>query len=170
MGDVVELAKRRMPTQKPGKSKQDYATPKVLIDAVKIRFGVKAFGYDLAADALNTKARFYFDEKTDSLKQNWSGLSGDLWLNPPYSHIEPWAEKCNTTRLVWRSQALTKPRIFFLVPAAVGANWWARHVDNQARVVFLNGRISFDGVGPYPKDCAIVIYNEKPGYEVWRWR
>jgi hypothetical protein len=61
-------------------------------------------------------------------------------------------------------------RIFFLVPAGVGANWFARHVDKKALVLFLNGRLSFDGIAPYPKDCILACYGLKPGYEVWPWR
>lgn len=168
----------RMPRQKPGLSKQDYATPPDLIAAIKKRFGVKEFAYDLAASQENTKAKFFFCEEQDSLKQDWLKLRGDLWLNPPFSRIGPWAEKCFST--TWRN---TEPhlshvgpimrrdrRIFFLVPAAVGANWWRESVDGKARVFFLNGRPSFDGVGPYSKDIALCLYADKPGYECWRWK
>jgi phage N-6-adenine-methyltransferase len=146
--------------------KQAYATPLEFIAAVKRRFGVGDFDYDLAADAINTKARRYFDEKIDSLKQDWSKLRGALWLNPPYAHIEPWAKKCAESA-VWSF----KPprRIFLLVPAAVGSDWFARHVFGKARVLLLNGRLSFDGKNPYPKDCCLACYGEKPGIEIWRW-
>jgi hypothetical protein len=36
-------------------------------------------------------------------------------------------------------------------------------------VLLLDGRISFDGTAPYPKDCVLAYYAIKPGYEVWRW-
>lgn len=42
-----------MPAQKPGKSKQDYGTPKDFIDAVAARFGPLVV--DLAAHAGNAK-------------------------------------------------------------------------------------------------------------------
>ena len=58
----------------------------------------------------------------------------------------------------------------FLVPAAVGSNWFRDYVDGKALVLLLNGRLSFDGAGPYPKDCILCLYGIEPGYEVWSWR
>jgi len=164
LGYAAPKGKRAMPAQRPGNSKQDYATPPEFIAAVKKRFCIDHFTYDLAASATNTQARFYFDEKIDSLKQDWSKLDGDLWLNPPYANIRPWVEKCATT-ITGRRR-----RIFFLVPAAVGSNWFADHVDLEALVLFLNGRISFDGKAPYPKDCILAVYGVPPEYAVWRWK
>lgn len=180
-GAGPELVKgaRKMPRQKPGESKQDYATPKEFIDAVKKKFAVAHFAWDLAATNENAvdgcgATGWYFGpthciaEQRDALINNWARHRGDLWLNPPYAHIAPWAEKCAASapyRLVQRDR-----RIFFLVPAAVGSNWHAQHVDGKARVYLLNGRISFDGKGPYPKDCYLAVYGMKPEYSVWRWR
>ena len=165
---------RKMPAQRPGLSKQDYATPLEFIDAVKKRFGIREFSYDLAASKENTKARHFFCEEEDSLAQDWTKLRGHLWLNPPYAHIAPWAEKCAASCHFDMRPSHAKQnadrRIFFLVPAAVGANWFAQHVDGKALVVLLNGRISFDGKAPYPKDTILACYGFKPGYEVWRWK
>lgn len=147
-----------------GESKQDYATPPEFIAAVKRRFGIRDFDHDLAASLENAKALRFFSEAVDSLAQDWSALRGDLWLNPPFANIAPWARKCA------ESGCSIDRRIFFLVPAAVGSNWHAQHVDGHALVLLLNGRISFDGKGPYPKDCCLAIYGAAPGYEVWRWK
>lgn len=155
-----------MPAQRPGKSKQDYATPPEFIAAVKAHLNIDAFGVDLAADADNAKAALYFDEEHDSLAQDWTVFAwrGWCWLNPPFADITPWAKKC-------AEAAREGVRIAFLVPAAVGANWFRDHVDGWAHVLFLNGRISFDGVGPYPKDCILCLYGPMhQGYEVWDWR
>jgi hypothetical protein len=73
-------------------SKQDYATPWELIHAVHRRFG--AITTDLAASEENKKADRFFDESANSLVQNWRELTGNLWLNPPFADISPWAEKC----------------------------------------------------------------------------
>lgn len=152
-----------MPAQKPGRSKQDYATPDDFIAAVKARLGIERFATDLAADCTNAKAARYFTEEDDSLSCDWTLLGpGWHWLNPPFSNIEPWAKKCSET---------TGVNIAFLVPAAVGANWFRDHVDGKAHVLLLNGRICFDGVGPYPKDCVLCLYGPfRNGYEVWDWR
>ncbi len=154
-----------MPVQKPGLSKQDYSTPPEFIAAVKSRLGISDFKWDLAASHLNSKAGAfnYYYEQEDSLIQNWGGgLRGPwwCWLNPPFANIAPWAKKCSESGI----------KIAFLVPAAVGSNWFRDYVDGKALVLLLNGRLSFDGVGPYPKDCLLALYGAEPGYEVWDWR
>jgi phage N-6-adenine-methyltransferase len=163
-----------MPVQKPGRSFQSYCTPPEFIAAVKRRFGIREFAYDLAASRENTQAKHFFCEEEDSLKQDWRRIiPGDLWLNPPYAHIAPWAEKCAAS--AWFDTrrgpgAAGNRRIFFLVPAGVGANWFAMHVHKKAQVEFLNGRLSFDGKNPYPKDCILAVFGGQPGYGCWRWK
>jgi phage N-6-adenine-methyltransferase len=156
---------RKMPAQKPGKSIQTYSTPMNLIDAIKAKFGIKEFAWDLAADGGNTKAARYFTEDQDSLAQDWLRIKGDCWLNPPFARIAPWAAKCAGS-----IKSLTPRRVFFLIPAAPGSNWWRDFVHQKARVVFLNGRPSFDGKAGFPKDLALIVYGEKPGYEVFSWQ
>lgn len=146
-----------------GSSKQVYSTPREFITAVKKHFGVKAFDHDLAASQENTQARSFFDEKTDAFSKDWTRLKGNLWLNPPFGKIEPWVERC-------AGAGAAERRIFLLAPAAVGANWFARHVHGKARIYFINGRLSFDGMHPYPKDVVLAVYGKAPGYEVWDWR
>jgi hypothetical protein len=81
---------KQPPQQKPGRSKQDYATPSIFIAAVKARLGIRAFTIDFAADATNAKAERYIDEATDALSVDWSGqvVPGEwAWLNPPFADI-----------------------------------------------------------------------------------
>jgi phage N-6-adenine-methyltransferase len=160
-----------MPAQKPGRSIQTYATPNAFILAVKRRFRIRDFTYDLAASQENTEAEHFYDEEEDSLKQDWTKLSGPLWLNCPFGHIEPWAEKC---KISTRTRART---IYFLTPASVGEYWLARHVwreCNHCIVLALEGRLSFDGIAPYPKDCMLTIWREgavrENRFDVWDWR
>lgn len=143
-----------------GTSKQNYATPPEFIDAVVRRFGPLAF--DLAADADNTKAPRFFSEADNSLVQEWRRIDGLLWLNPPFANIAPWARKC-------RVESQAGARIAFLVPASVGSNWFSENVNGHARVLFLNGRLKFDGVNGFPKDCMLAMYGWPVGFEVWRW-
>lgn len=148
-----------------GLSFQEYTTPSEFIDAVKARFNVKLFAFDLAASKENSKAGSHFySESDDSLVKDWTKLKGELWLNPPFGTIAPWAQKCSESR-----KGLDR-RIFLLVPAAVGSNWYSNYVHKKALVVFLNGRISFDGKNGYPKDCMLCVYGVPPGIIVWRWK
>lgn len=160
-----------MPKQKPGKSKQDYCTPTEFLDAVKNRLMIPEFSWDLAADAENTVSPFgHFDEATNALQQSWVGGLGLpytwLWLNPPYSDISPWVQKC-------AEESAKGAHIAVLVPASVGSNWWRDYVHGQAHVIFLNDRIQFVGAEwVYPKDLALLLFTPfcKGGYEVWKWK
>lgn len=163
-----------MPQQKPGRSKQDYGTPPDFIQAVERRFG--ALAVDLAARQDNKKAPRCVTPEDDSLSVNWGIIFGRLncWLNPPFADIEPWAAKCAHHAPMFAERG---GRILFLVPASVGANWYADHVHNKALVLGLQGRLCFDGKDPYPKDCILAVFGRgEPGFEnrvgfdVWRWR
>lgn len=152
------------PPQKPGRSKQDYSTPIGLLQAIHLRFYEP--DWDLAAydDGSNSVAPNWYGPSSDSLSCLWGRSNGRCFLNPPFSHIAPWAKKCSESECP----------ILFLVPASVGSEWFAKYVDGIAYVMFLRGRLSFDGKGPFPKDCLLAGYNlgepYKPGYEVWDWR
>lgn len=158
---------RTMPAQKPGRSKQDYGTPLDFIAAVERRFG--PLRIDLAATAENKKAPIWIAPESDSLHENtaWDP-SGLAWLNPPFANIAPWAAKC-----AYHAEAFAanKSRLLFLTPASVGSNWFDDHVHKKARVLFLKGRLTFEGCSdPYPKDCILSVFGERPAYEVWDWR
>lgn len=147
-------------------SKQDYETPWPFIHAVEVRFGKLA--WDLAATKENTKAPLCIEPWSDSLSETcrWP-FHAHCWLNPPFQKITPWAAKCASSGFGWPNLG----RLFFLVPASIGSNWFARHVHGKALVLGLNGpRLSFDGVAPFPKDLMLCIYGERPGFDVWRWK
>lgn len=174
---------RKMPRQKPGQSEQSVETPADLLTAVKRFLGVTHFWIDLAADDQNRKARRYYSEKVDSLKQawswqEWSGGEGGrpwAWCNPPYTKIAPWVEKAFVEAMdKWADVAM-------LVPASVGSEWWARfvHEPGCTRVLLLRGRPTFVGhTSPYPKDLAVILYLgdvdspfvKLPKYTMWDWR
>ena len=155
-----------MPEQKPGRSKQDYATPRELIDAVEARF--RRLDWDLAASAENRKAAQFFSVAQNSLGQDWTKLKGNLWLNPPFADIAPWAAKCEASTGEGRGEGR---RIFLLTPASVGSNWFAEHVFGKACVIALRPRLTFVGAtDPYPKDLILSVFGRHPGFELWRWK
>jgi phage N-6-adenine-methyltransferase len=157
---------RVAPSQKPGRSKQDYGTPLVFLAAVKRRFGIAEFAIDLAASAENAVAPMFYTEAENALHQPWRTKSRELaWCNPPFSNIGPWVEKA------W-AESRKGARVAMLLPAGVGSNWWRDHVHGKAFVLLLNGRLTFAGeTQPYPKDCVLLVYGPDvaPGYEVWSW-
>jgi DNA (cytosine-5)-methyltransferase 1 len=156
---------KSMPAQRPGTSKQDVRTPKAFLDAVKLRLGIDAFTVDLAASRSNTVAKQFYSERSNALVQPWT-LDGQFhWLNPPYADIKPWVKKAYEEMQLGARTAM-------LLPAGVGSNWWRDFVHGNARVLLLNGRITFVGHETgYPKDLVLLIYEPGviPAYETWTW-
>lgn len=167
---MVEPSPRtsKMPEQKPGRSRQDYGTPKELLTAVQRRLKVNHFTVDLAASHENTVCELYFTEECNSLAQNWlvASRGGWAWLNPPFADLAPWVTKAAV-------ESATGAHIAMLVPSSVGSNWWKKWVEPFAYVAHLTGRLTFVGeTTPYPKDCSLLFY--QPGWFVgstcWDWR
>lgn len=162
------------PRQKPHRSRQDYSTPDNFIKAVKQRLGIKEFAFDFAADPTNCKARDWWGIEDDALSQSpheWAFRCGrGRWgfLNPEFAHIDPWARACYMTKQL-------RGQVAFLVPAAVGANWFRDWVHGKALVLALNGRLAFMPDKPkwlYPKDTMLCLYSPdiEPGFDIWEWR
>lgn len=163
-----------MPVQKPGKSKQDYGTPRELISAVEERWGKLVI--DLAATAENTKAHYFITPERNSLAEDWHNWLAQYeyrnnrpaiaWLNPPFADIAPWAEKC-------RFECGRGAKIIMLTPASIGANWFADHVYGMASVIALRPRLVFEGCkDPYPKDCMLTLWGCGTSglFEIWKWK
>jgi phage N-6-adenine-methyltransferase len=165
----------KIPVQKPGRSYQDYQTPKEFLEAVKKRLHIAEFIMDLAASPENAIAETYYTEEDDALIQPWA-LWGSEWCfcNPPYADIEPWVAKAV-------NEAEKGAHVAMLVPASVGSNWWKMWVEPYAYQSFLNGRLCFipnwkeQGFKQpplYPKDCALLLYTSWGflGHECWSWK
>lgn len=173
-----------MPKQKPGKSKQDYGTPDDFLAAALDLLEIETFDMDLACrkdNQIQPSRRGMHFPKHDSLVERWPMCYAGLWhfLNPEFRLISKFVAKC------WRF-AKQGGRVAVLVPAGVGSNWYAEHVNGKAFVYFLNGRLIFKGtpINPrtgkpdaYPKDCMLILYGLRDadgklitGNDVWRWK
>lgn len=160
-----------MPRQKPGVSKQTYGTPDEFLTAVRMLVMIDDFQFDLAASAENMVVPAYYDETADALSMPWNLGPGWNWLNPPYGRahggLGAWTQKA------WE-EAQQGAKTAMLVPAAVGANWFKYWVWTKAKVLFLNGRITFVGeTNPYPKDLMLLLYDEArtdKAPSIWTWQ
>lgn len=155
------------PQQRPGRSRQDYGTPDVVLEAVQRLLRISAFALDAAASPDNAVASRYYTATEDGLTQPWHD-TGVTWWNPPYGQCGRWTAKADAEAALGRVSV-------GLIPASVGSHWWRRFVHQRAHVKFLNGRVTFMGcVAPFPKDVALVIYGDPVrwpiGYDVWAWR
>lgn len=163
----------KMPKQKPHESVQVVQTDPLLIKAVKRRWG--RIDVDLAASDENAQAYSYITEEDDAFSYDWGErdfAKKVMWLNPPFSKIEPWAKKCAATSLALLKN---KSKIIMLTPASVSSNWFANHVWGRAKVIALQGRLTFVGhTTSFPKDCILSVYGPTipslADFEVWDWR
>jgi len=143
--------KRSGPTIKKGKSSQVVSTPMWFVDALEDRFGEIVF--DLAASESNKKRDRYFDEKQNSLVQDWTAaLDGGVgFLNSPFSPAVAWATKCSY-------EAERGAKLLYLCQASMDTVWFAENIMGKARVYTL--RIAFDGEpDPFPKGLALCAFN-----------
>lgn len=167
MDDNVGRERERTgPSINRGASKQTYGTPLDFLEAVTKRFGF--IDVDLAADVENRVTTEFYGEEDDSLSKPWADdhPTGNLWLNPPYGDIAKWAEKCR------KESKQRRGLIHLLVPASIGAKWFARDVKKHAMVLALTPRLTFAGcTTPYPRDCILAVYGYGfRGFDMWNWR
>lgn len=135
-------------------NKEDWETPQDFYDRLNNKY---RFKWDLAASDDNAKCSCYFTRDDNSLEQDWEGLSGNLFLNPPYGReLKLWVQKAATTKLK------DKQNLVMLIPSRTDTSYWHDYIFNHAEIKFLRGRLKFeiDGVSgdsaPFPS--AIIIY------------
>lgn len=155
-----EYSARKMPVQKPGRSVQDVGTPDWLVKVIEQTWGKIALDA-AASDANHVGDGMYYTEADNGLLQSWMVPAGCIvFINPPYRSIKEWVQAA------YASAEFYVRTVVMLVPASVGANWWAEWVDGKAAVYFIRPRLVFkDHTDPYPKDLALLVYGEQPGYK-----
>lgn len=150
------------------KGDHDVGTPANILNACRLVFGQIAF--DLAGSVTNHVHTKYYSVEQDTLhpETRWPMYAPHwkfqphghetyerwLWLNPPYDYVEPWMDRCAHEMENGRN-------IMVLIPASVGARWWARWVDPYAYVLPLTGRLKFIGhTNTFPRDLALCLYTK----------
>lgn len=103
----------------------------------------------------------------DALVQDWEKhLAGGLgWLNCEFGDCGIWARKC-------MNEGQRGAETTLLTPAQIGSDWCRDNVCGHADIYFLNGRLCFDGVNPFPKDCMVSHYGPRStgSMYLWDWR
>jgi len=159
-------------------SKQDYQTPKQLIEACEKRFG--KITLDLAARSYNKACERYiapctgpegplpFDKEAyaiDSFDQDWSRLYAELggifWLNCEFSDIASWAKKCYV-------DSCNGANITLLIPYGT-TKAFRRWVLGKADLYMLEGRLQFIPGESFPKDCMICHFYPGSGKNLYFW-
>jgi phage N-6-adenine-methyltransferase len=124
----------------------EYATPPNVFS----RFG-SACTLDVCATTGKAMCAVYFSKTQDGLKQSWHGT---VWMNPPYSNLNPWCAKAY-------EYAQAGGTVIALLPAWTDAPWFHDFVS-YGRITFIRGKLSYVGRRGYaPFPSIIVEWNPK---------
>ncbi len=135
----------------PDASSDEWYTPPKLFAPLHQEFD---FTLDAAATRESTKARRFFTLKDNGLEQPWT--EERVWLNCPYSDIEPWVRKANLET----GKVLGAQLVVMLLPCWTDRKWWHVWVEPRRKiglveVRFIQGRVRFGYPGnPEAKGSA----------------
>lgn len=119
-------------TKTPDAIRDKWMTPRDVVQWMVDNRGGK-YDLDAAASADNTVCEKFYDEKTDCLKR-WWGKNKHVWLNPPYSHPDPFVLKAI-------EQMEHGNQIDILLPADNSTAWFADAQKNAAEVLWIIGDV-----------------------------
>lgn len=91
----------------------------------------------------------------DGLEIEWKDHN---FVNPPYSQISKWLEKAFVER---------KKRHYsvFLLPVRTDTKWFARIVEEECQICFIQGRLKFNDYGTAPFPSMYVLISEYRKFE-----
>jgi phage N-6-adenine-methyltransferase len=128
----------------------EWETPQALFDELDYEFD---FNFNPCASENNHKTKDFLTIKQDGLTFPWGGLR--VFVNPPYSNITAWAEKCYYEILQCASV------IVLLVPARTDTKWFHKYIYKQSNVEirFIKGRLKFgDSKNSAPFPSMVVVF------------
>lgn len=118
-------------TTTPDVVRDAWMSPKEVIQWLENRYG--KYDLDAAADAGNAVCEKFFDEKLNCLKR-WWGKNKHVYLNPPYSHIDPFVTKAI-------EQLEHGNQIDMLLPADPTTAWFYDAMKSAAEIIFITGEV-----------------------------
>ena len=157
---IAELEAKNLKSRygkfKRGNSERE--TPQWFFDHYDREFHL---GLDVCATTKTRKSVLFFSKKQNGLRRKWFR---NVWLNPPYSEIEPWCAKA------WKYAQTGKGVVVALLPVWPTAPWFKKYaVHGHMRL--LTTRVSFVGEkGSAPFDLMIVVWTATSQYKNGRLR
>jgi phage N-6-adenine-methyltransferase len=132
-------------THYAGARKQDWTTPRAMLDTLNAEYGFTLDGASDDGNALLPRSNTAAD-----VLVSWVGER--VFCNPPWSSIREFVERAAFADLA-----------VLLVPARVNARWFHRALALGATVRFFEGRPRFgDGKGSSPVDCLLLVFDPPP--------
>tara|TARA_R110000751_G_scaffold180853_1_gene287197 strand:+ start:864 stop:1307 length:444 start_codon:yes stop_codon:yes gene_type:complete len=109
---------------------------------------------------LNSEFEFDFDpcplrSEVDGLLIDWIG---SVYINPPYSGIEPFI-----TKGIEEIKKGNAKELVYLIPIRSDTKYWNNLIMNYAKEIrFVKGRLNFNEMkSPAPFPCVLVVFDEK---------
>lgn len=73
-------------------------------------------------------------------------------MNPPYSQIGAWVEKC------YREGTQDNTLVVLLIPSRTDTKYFHNFIYGRSEIRFIKGRVKFGGKGSAPFPSMIVIF------------
>jgi len=111
------------------------------------------FTLDPCATAENAKCKKFYTIEENGLEKDWEGET--VFVNPPYSKIKDWVIKAHT-----EGQKLNTT-VVMLIPSRTDTRWWHQYCMNADKILFVKGRLKFEGgehSAPFPS--AVIIFKK----------
>jgi phage N-6-adenine-methyltransferase len=132
----------------------EWSSPREVVEPIAESIG----GFDLDPCSGAERSPFAdecYTEDEDGLGQWWHG---DVWVNPPYSDIQPWIDRIiGEVREDGLIETDTE-RIILLCKGDSSTQWWHRTGRYASAVCFIEGRLSFGDAGnsaPFPSHMFV---------------
>lgn len=109
-----------------------WATDRELISWMESRYG--KYDIDAAASANNAVCKKFYSEQDSCLDIEW-GSYQHIWLNPPYSHPDPFVKKAI-------EQMEYGNHIDMLLPGDNSTAWFAEARRNAAEIIWIEAEIT----------------------------
>lgn len=147
----------------------EWSTPLALFRAIESAYGPCDF--DPCATAANAKCPTFLTKEIDGLRVPWIGDHRRAFVNPPYSNVQGWIEKCV-------AEACAGLPVVALVPARTDTRWWWYAMNYAESVRFLKGRVAFErpegGATCAPFPSAVIYFAKHRGVsravKWWDWK
>lgn len=140
------------------KKSDEWSTPQSFYDNLDLYYN---FVFDLACSKENCKTADGYTIEDNALEQDWYQITtetdgGWLWLNPPYSKCNEFADKSY-------SEMQLGAKIVMLIPSRTDTKWFHNFIYKQEGVTieFIKGRLKFsDSKNSAPFPSMLVTFNK----------
>ena len=129
----------------------EWETPLELYARLNKRF---KFTLDPCSTKENHLCDKYYTKEENGLCKSWKGET--VFVNPPYSEIKLWVEKC------YKEYETNGTTVVMLIPSRTDTRYFHDYIYHKAEIEFIKGRLHFsNSKHGAPSPSMIAIYERK---------